>query len=94
MLWVERALGRGSRVVASRRMTGGVTSVFRALRVVAPLMAAAFDPDGPLHETYAVAIVHRGRLGDAAEMLRQVVGKLECSGSQAHRAGEERSWVA
>jgi CubicO group peptidase (beta-lactamase class C family) len=29
---------------------------------LAPLVAAAFDPDGPLHETYAVAIVYRGRL--------------------------------
>ena len=27
-----------------------------------PLLDAAFDPDGPLRETYAVAIVHRGRL--------------------------------
>ena len=27
-----------------------------------PLVARAFDPDGPLHETYAVVIVHRGRL--------------------------------
>ncbi len=26
------------------------------------LMAEAFDPSGPLHQTYAVAIVHRGRL--------------------------------
>ena len=26
------------------------------------LVARAFDPDGPLHETYAVVIVHRGRL--------------------------------
>jgi CubicO group peptidase (beta-lactamase class C family) len=25
-------------------------------------MDAAFDPEGPLHQTYAVAIVHRGRL--------------------------------
>jgi CubicO group peptidase (beta-lactamase class C family) len=26
------------------------------------LMDAAFDPEGPLHQTYAVVIVHRGRL--------------------------------
>jgi CubicO group peptidase (beta-lactamase class C family) len=26
------------------------------------LMAEAFDPDGPLHQTYAVVVVHRGRL--------------------------------
>jgi CubicO group peptidase (beta-lactamase class C family) len=25
-------------------------------------MEMAFDPDGPLHQTYAVAVVHRGRL--------------------------------
>jgi aminoglycoside phosphotransferase (APT) family kinase protein len=33
VLWVERALGRGSRVVASRRMTGGVTSAVHRLTV-------------------------------------------------------------
>jgi CubicO group peptidase (beta-lactamase class C family) len=27
-----------------------------------PLIGEAFDPDGPLHQTYAVVIVHRGRL--------------------------------
>ena len=27
-----------------------------------PLLDAAFDPDGPLHDTYAVVVVHRGRL--------------------------------
>ena len=26
------------------------------------LVAEAFDPDGPLHETFAVVVVHRGRL--------------------------------
>jgi CubicO group peptidase (beta-lactamase class C family) len=27
-----------------------------------PLLAEAFDPAGPLHQTYAVVVVHRGRL--------------------------------
>ncbi|MGO8869927.1 MAG: serine hydrolase domain-containing protein [Acidimicrobiales bacterium] len=29
---------------------------------LAPLLAEAFDPEGPLHQTYAVVVVHRGRL--------------------------------
>ncbi len=29
---------------------------------LAPLVDDAFDPDGPLHQTYAVVVVHRGRL--------------------------------
>ncbi len=29
---------------------------------LAPLMEVAFDPDGPLRDTYAVVVVHRGRL--------------------------------
>ena len=33
MLWVKRALGRGFRVVAARRMTGGVTSAVHRLTV-------------------------------------------------------------
>ena len=33
VLWVERALGHGFRVAASRRMTGGMTSAVHRLTV-------------------------------------------------------------
>ena len=41
-----------------------------------PLLDAAFDPEGDLHDTYAMLVVHRGRLVAQGTMdeLRAAVG--------------------
>jgi CubicO group peptidase (beta-lactamase class C family) len=43
-----------------------------------PLLDAAFDPDGPLHDTYAVVVVHGGRL--VAERYDGVLPRLDGPG--------------
>jgi aminoglycoside phosphotransferase (APT) family kinase protein len=69
MLWVERALGRGFRVVASRRMTGGVTSTVHRLTVERGGDRRLFF----VLRQYEHAVPHFGQLVDReADILRAV----------------------
>ena len=53
-----------------------------------PLLDEAFDPDGPLAETFAVVVVHRGRV-----VAERYQGALEHFDRPAH-AGDRRDAAA
>ena len=54
------------------------------------LMAEAFDPAGPLHQTYAVVIIHRGRL--VLERYGGLLPQWDKPGKPASRETPLLSW--
>src|SRR5262245_30997517 len=61
LVWVERTLGRGARVVGWRRLTGGITSSVHRLTVQQhgrrrPYVLRRWVPDAE-HEAYVMAAV-------------------------------------
>ena len=55
-----------------------------------PLLDAAFDPAGPLHDTYAVVVVHRGRL--VAERYGGVLPRFDGPGRRVTPDTPLLSW--